>query len=76
MKQILISLIALLLGCAYRSYYITETNRKNERECFEIVREKQLKNSQFKKVYYKINKECREDYKQYKKDMRSKKHGN
>lgn len=59
MKYIIILFIFAFCECGYRGYYITEINRKNENECHEIIRERPRRNKQFKKVVYRIKKECR-----------------
>jgi len=75
MRYLLIILI-LFSSCTYRSYYITEANNVNKRECYEIIRERPRRNKQFKKVVYKVKKECREEFKQQKKEYKKRLKGN
>jgi len=61
MKYIIILSVSIFCTCGYRDYYITEINKEDKSECREIIRERLLRNKQFKKVFYKIKKECRKD---------------
>jgi len=71
MKSLII-LLLLLCNCYYTSWYITEVGKENNDECKEIIREKEYyKNLQFKKVRYRIKKECRKDFKRNKKERKN-----
>lgn len=63
MKTFFLIISLLFCNCFYTGWYIVEVERESQDKCKEIVREKQIKNSQFKKVYYKIKEECRENFK-------------
>lgn len=56
-------ILILLFYCSCsltgRKWYVTETGKENKDECKEIIKEKLYRNGQYKKVIYKIKKECR-----------------
>lgn len=58
-------------GCSLtgRNWYITEIDKENKDECKEIIRERPYRNKLYKKVVYRIKKECRDDYRQRKKEQ-------
>lgn len=68
-------LLFLFCGCTYRGWYITEAHKENKNECYEVTRERLNRSRNYKKVYYKIKKECREEYKQRKEYYKKKKKG-
>jgi len=71
-KVNIIILFTLCCQCAItgRGWHIIEINRQNKDECKEIIRERPRKNKQFKKVVYKIKKECRDEYRRRQKEKR------
>jgi len=64
------SVILILIYCkcshTSRNWYITEIDKENKNECIEIIKEKPLRNRLFKRVFYKVKKECLNKYKKEK----------
>ena len=68
MKLYIIIFFLICSNCIYRSYYTTEIDRENTDECKEIIREQKYR-GEYKKVYYRIKKECRKDFKRKRKEL-------